>query len=249
MRCNIAIQSKNQIFLWILWKKPLSIESAQERFSIAQAILFCKKNWVNFVGQLSCLKNSHLSTFFFIHFQHSILVFWISEFGGRYIKIYTKEKNIEKNENVAKCWPDKISIWLMLFFKNNWLEISWAESIINTKLSGWAGISLLSIITMASSIKLFQFVQKFHRALGIYPSYSSSSCSRLKLVLICLIQVGLTLFTFLLFEAKSMYDYGFGCCILISQIIAIVTYLSFVWQSKNTANSIANWEKFIAKSK
>lgn len=107
-------------------------------------------------------------------------------------------------------------------------------------------VSLLVIIGMASSIKLFEFVQKIHQAIGIYPS--SSDNLRSKIVKICAAQAVLTVLAYLLFEAQSMSDYGYGFCILISMIMANIVYLLFLWQSKKTSIFFANCEKFIEKS-
>lgn len=102
---------------------------------------------------------------------------------------------------------------------------------------------------MSSSIKLFQFIQKFHRAIGVFPSQFNSNHLISKIWFICAAQTGLTTGAFLLFAAQSMMDYGFGFCVLITVINAIIFYSSFIWQSKNTTILFENCEKFIETSK
>ena len=108
---------------------------------------------------------------------------------------------------------------------------------------------------MAGSIKLFQFVQKCHQTLGILPRQPNpkqkqlSSHSIQAIFLTCLAQYIFTTAAFLLFKAKSMFDYGFSFFILIGLANCIAIYLIFIWQSENTLKFIENCEGFIEKSK
>lgn len=106
---------------------------------------------------------------------------------------------------------------------------------------------------MVGTIKLFQFIQKFHKIIGIYPSQAKRKQCPINLTqtifLICSAQIMFTSAAFSVFEAKSMIDYGFGFYMLISIINIIVIYLVFIWQSQNTLKFIETCEEFIEKSK
>lgn len=106
---------------------------------------------------------------------------------------------------------------------------------------------------MAGSVKYFQFVQKFHQIIGVYPSQSNQKhCSINWIQVIFLINSALFLFTtaaFILIEAKSMFDYGFTFYAFSCMINVIVIYLTFIRQSENTLKYIENCEQFIEKSK
>lgn len=106
---------------------------------------------------------------------------------------------------------------------------------------------------MATSIKLFQFIQNIHQIIGIYPSVMNQKLcainSRNATLIIFLTQFILTMVAFLVFEAKSVFDFGFGFFTLISTINIFVVYLLLIWQFENTVEFIDNCEAFIKKSK
>lgn len=106
---------------------------------------------------------------------------------------------------------------------------------------------------MSSSIKFFQFVQKFYQITGIYSSQSNQqkrwTHSIRTIFLICFGQYMFTLAAFLVLKAKSMFEYGFTFYVLITIINGTVIYLTFIWQLKNILKFIENCEAFIEKSK
>lgn len=114
-------------------------------------------------------------------------------------------------------------------------------------------VSLLSIATMDSPLKLFQVVKTILRIIGIYSSEPNpKQCSvnaRNTIFLICNAQITFTTFAFLLFEADSLFDYGFGFFASISLINCTVIYLLFMGRYENTMNFIETCEKFVEKSK
>lgn len=114
-------------------------------------------------------------------------------------------------------------------------------------------ISFKLFVKMASSIKLFQFVQQCHQIIGVFPSQSNQNQRLIKSTktkfLIFSAQLMVSTAGFLVFEAKSMFEYGFTFFILISIINSIVVYLIFIWQSKNTSKFVENCEGFIEKRK
>lgn len=104
---------------------------------------------------------------------------------------------------------------------------------------------------MAGSFKLFQFVQQWHQAIGIYPSQSNQWPSQINstnvIFLFCCAQFAFTTIVFLFVEATSMFEYGLAFFGLIGIINGIVIYLIFIWQSQNTLDFIKNCNRFIEK--
>lgn len=106
------------------------------------------------------------------------------------------------------------------------------------------------IITMAGSIKLFQFFQMFHQVIGICEPYEQYPTKSLKTIfLFCLAQYILTTALFLAFEATSIFEYGFAFYILFTIINFTIIYSIFISQPESTFQFIQNCEKFIQKSK
>lgn len=120
-------------------------------------------------------------------------------------------------------------------------------------LHDWFSFSSLSIAIMATSIKLFQFFQKFHETIGISISQANRKqwiiTARKITFLICCLQLMFTTFTFLVFETKSMFEFGFGLFITLSTINTNVVYLISLWQLEKTSKYIENCEEFIRKRK
>lgn len=106
---------------------------------------------------------------------------------------------------------------------------------------------------MASSIKIFQFVQKLHQIIGIHIPHLNQkqhpTIPTRMIFLICLIQMVITAMAFLLFEATSMFEYGLGTFVVVAMINGIVIYLTLIWQLQNTFKFIENCEEFVEKSK
>lgn len=112
----------------------------------------------------------------------------------------------------------------------------------------------MAFTKMAGSIKLFLIFRKFHQFFGIDPSQSNQKLWIIDCAKIILFLINSSIFmcatvAFLLFEAKSMFDYGFVFFSLISTIDSIAFYLIFIWQSQNTFKFIEHCEGFIKKSK
>lgn len=106
---------------------------------------------------------------------------------------------------------------------------------------------------MAGSIQLFQLVQKVHRSFfGIYTHRLNpkprSTNSTVAILLISCAQFMFTMAGFFLFDAKSMFDYGFAFFALVSISNSIAIYLIFIWQSENTFAFVQNGDRFIEKS-
>lgn len=113
--------------------------------------------------------------------------------------------------------------------------------------------SLRSLVKMVKPIALLQFLQKFHQIIGIFPFQPNRKQYLTKwnrtIFLVSTTQFLFASTAFLMFDAKSIFDYGFGFCVLICIINPNVIYLIFIWQSENTLKFIENCEAFIEKSK
>lgn len=101
---------------------------------------------------------------------------------------------------------------------------------------------------MAGSLKFLQLFQKFHEIIGISQRPFSIK-SRKTIFLICNAQFELTTIAFLVLEAKSMFDYGFGFFVGIYIINDVINYLLLNWKFGNTLKLIENCKKFIGESK
>lgn len=106
---------------------------------------------------------------------------------------------------------------------------------------------------MASSVKLFQSFLEIHKAIGIHSSHPNqkrcSLNSRNKLVFATSVQFTFTTVAFCVFDATSMFDYGFASYILFCTITGTIIYLLFIWKFDETLGFIESGEKFIEKSK
>lgn len=105
---------------------------------------------------------------------------------------------------------------------------------------------------MASSVQLFHSFQKFHQIIGIYSSQPSRTDCLInltnKVFIVSSVLYLITTVTFLVFDATSLFDYGFESYVLIAIITGTVIYLLFIWQHEGTLDFIQNCEKFIGKS-
>lgn len=106
---------------------------------------------------------------------------------------------------------------------------------------------------MADSIKLFQTFQKIHQAMGISPSKPNQKQSSInwRNVILYSATIGqaFPVATFLVFEAKSSFEYGFGSFLVFADIVITTYYLIFIWRSEKTFKFIADFEEFGEKRK
>lgn len=111
-------------------------------------------------------------------------------------------------------------------------------------------ISLMSISKMTGSHKLFQFFQKFHQTMGIYPLRSTEQKYPTKwgimILLVCFAQILFT--TISMFQAHSIFEYGFAFFQIIGVTNVVVIHFIFICESENTLKFIENCEVFIEKS-
>lgn len=112
--------------------------------------------------------------------------------------------------------------------------------------------SLVAIVKMTSSIRLFRFVRKIHQFLGIDQSESKQKryfiVFKQSLFYIYTTHFSITTARFSMFVANSMFEYGFGFYLFISSVNGTAIYFSLNCQYKNTLKFIENCEKFIEKS-
>lgn len=102
---------------------------------------------------------------------------------------------------------------------------------------------------MASSITLFQFIKRAYQSVGVYPFQPSQNHTTFNLknwiYLICCMQFLISTFCFLLFEAKSMFDYGIAFYVSLYLFFAMVQYSIFIFQIESTYKFIESCARFI----
>lgn len=136
------------------------------------------------------------------------------------------------------CWLLSSTVFLLM-----------SELLNKYSSNGGSDISLLSFHKMTGSIKIFQFVQKCNQTFGIYSNQKCDSFNSTKIViLISFALFMLTTAAFLLFKAKSMFEYGFVFFLLATVTNATAIYLIFICTSRNASKFIENCERFIGKS-
>lgn len=99
---------------------------------------------------------------------------------------------------------------------------------------------------MASSIKLFQFIQRYHETVGMRSTQTNKRRSQIFLIFAMQYMILQTIF--LIIEANSMFDYGFGFFMAICVATTTIIYFLFKWQLKNTLTIIEDCERFISQS-
>lgn len=114
-------------------------------------------------------------------------------------------------------------------------------------------VSLLLAITTAGSIKLFQYYQKFNQAVGIYSRQSDQNSNSINsknvILIVSIAQFFVSSTAFLLFDAKSILDYGISVSALLVEISVTVYMLILIYQMEKTLKFIENCEQFLEKSK
>lgn len=115
--------------------------------------------------------------------------------------------------------------------------------------------SLFQSVAMTGTIKLFQSLKKYFKCMRIeLPTDKSIQKCTFKpknlLFLLIFVHVFLSSITFLLFKAKSAYDYGFSFYISVTEMLAITIYLSIIcFKIGDIVTLIQKNEEFIEMSK
>lgn len=114
-------------------------------------------------------------------------------------------------------------------------------------------ISFYLIIKMARTIKIFRFLQKYSRAIGIDSIESNKFKFGKSLKKFCFfmseIQFIASLIAFMCYEATSIFEYGTTFFAIASSIFAVVSHFTYSWQIKNFFKFTAKCERFIEKRK
>lgn len=114
-------------------------------------------------------------------------------------------------------------------------------------------VSCLSISVMAGSVKLFQCIQNYYQTMGIMNSYQSQqifSFNWKNLSFFCaMILMFISTFSFFLFNASTVADYGSSFFGSVSYLNTIVDFITNIWQIPNILLLIAVFEKYIEMSK
>lgn len=109
-------------------------------------------------------------------------------------------------------------------------------------------------MTGEGSIKLFQFIQKYFRAIGVRGT-ETNQINRSFFNLKNLIFISsaapmlISTSTFLLYEAETTYDFGLSTYYLICLIFTGIYYIIYIWQIGNIFKFIENCETFVGQSK
>lgn len=107
-------------------------------------------------------------------------------------------------------------------------------------------------MTTGDKIKLFKFIQKTYRQIGIDPPKSDQNRSPLNskncFFLIFHAECFITTAAYLCFEANSMIEYGMAFYVCVSISLSTIFYLTLFWQMQNVLNFIKNCDRFIEKS-
>lgn len=109
-------------------------------------------------------------------------------------------------------------------------------------------------VIMAGGVKiqLFKFIQNTYQAIGIYPPESNQNRNlnnwKKWFNLFCLAQFFITSASYVLFEAKTMIEYGMVFFTCATVVASTIIYLVLFSQLKNTSNYIGNCERFFEKS-
>lgn len=105
---------------------------------------------------------------------------------------------------------------------------------------------------MASSPKLFQFVQKFYQTMGIFSSQPSQLIwlNVKKIFFLFFITASfISISSFFLFKASTISEYGSSFSGALSDLYALLDLLITIWQMPNILKLIRMFEIFIEKSK
>lgn len=117
----------------------------------------------------------------------------------------------------------------------------------------WSFTWLLAVKMAGGSFQLFQFTQKYCQAIGIHVPKSNDNRSRFNsknlVFVLCLAQYGMASVTSLVYNAKSMGEYGIVFLILIDIIDSAAAYFIIVWKLEDMLKFIGNCEGFVEKRK
>lgn len=111
-------------------------------------------------------------------------------------------------------------------------------------------VSSLLIVAMVGRIQLLRSVQESYRVIGVVQSNENSSLNwRCLFILFGLHVPGAGLLAFMVFKAKSVFEFG-TCFYGYVTIIASTAYFLFqLWKVTNISKLIGSLEEFMAKSK
>lgn len=101
-------------------------------------------------------------------------------------------------------------------------------------------------------MRLFLTVKKFYETLGIHlpqpnQKYSIFNAKNL-FILFILIQMCLTSTAFVLFKAKSEFEYGFPTYVSITEVLSIIYLCIQMWKIEDILKLMKKCDEFIEKS-
>lgn len=106
---------------------------------------------------------------------------------------------------------------------------------------------------MASTIKLFQYLQTRYQWIGIYPSQQNQTSGSFNLknsiFIVVFVQMLLASVAFFIFKAEKPFDYGFSFIGIISELAMSVYYPIIIFKMSDILALIEKYEEFIERSK
>lgn len=101
-----------------------------------------------------------------------------------------------------------------------------------------------------SSVRLFQLNQKYCQMIAIkLPQSKQNRYNSINLIYaISATPYAVALAAFLLYDAKSMSEYGAAFVALLTEIESMLIYFTLLWKLEDTLRYIENCEAFIEKS-
>lgn len=111
----------------------------------------------------------------------------------------------------------------------------------------------VNVVIMVRPRKLFRWIRKLHKMAGIYPSSKSnqifsSNCKKF-IVLLAMLSLFISSFTYALFEADSTKDYAASLSVSIMVLTNVVFFLINMKEMKNIMKLVQKLEDFIEISK
>lgn len=106
----------------------------------------------------------------------------------------------------------------------------------------------------SNSIKLFQFSQKYCETFGIQLPVKSNEKRCIFKAIRWILDIFLLIFwvtslAFMVYDAKSMVEYGMTLFTMITITLALVIYLITIWQIEEILKFVETCESFINKRK
>lgn len=118
--------------------------------------------------------------------------------------------------------------------------------------------SIISTSNSCSTMKLFRFVRKFLKTIGLTDpikvpwNKNQQRCSlnfRNLFILICLLHLCISTLAFFLFEAVTIGEQADSFYTILTELMCLLNLLVSIWKVPQMIDTIERFEHFIGKSK